>query len=937
MKMDVSMEAHRLCIWAILLIMLAPISSGYAQESQERIEKRLPVELRTRPDVAVLLDRLRSLRRNEEKFGPKHPSRGVVLSQIAEIEEKLTAILTTESNDPGGADRKSMGTNPMEAGDVTSDWGFSPDSSWPKTLSELIGRQQKVSPFQEAYPLLQHRGIHAAGPFPGMGLVWGIEYDAIKDFSYVWMWFDHQGVTRRNLYYASAGRLESLYFPSDFDQTGEIWILRCKSIRKPTFEILAFVAEKNPPFQIDSEDARTLYEFDWGPSKASGAFAGILSTRQNGWYFPGRVRPTESLGQVGIRSIQIHEEMWVLERSDWESSKSQQLEYLEARNPEEVLKDVRTYRNITGFAEDSARDLLLIDESGRLYRMRSNRDDLRGKSDSFPGQINQLGWFDLESLASPIAPFRRRSVASGGFDSEGCLGAVESMSNQDLSFESFICMPKDSLSKENQGEDSSIPDGTILLANIWVGDDLAVSGASRKRIEETRIMLYADGEWYPSYYLWDQGNTRAILQAVDKSTSSFGIESKNSDGPAEWRVKSAAGCVECHKRQDTSFGRNQKENRLLFGVQVDTQRLEHNPLDWMGAGHPNLLKANVDWDWFKESLIESTVEPWYRNSVRPDGSFDTEMDVQWRTVSESKRTLTTQARMIHCMAAGAYASKDNGFLTASRDGFSFVLKNFKDPTSRRYKLGIGAEGNTEDVASVALANAQLILALSLLSEASNDKRYVNQAIDCWLGWRDYALGDSADLTLVRVEFLSALLELYDRCRDRGLRSDIDSLLDLLARTTRESTGFVTGVPIGAQQVGDGRVELGLGVQADWAYGVSRAIELGFSARYMALGLRAIQSILEESDAIQNLEKAQGSNERIAWTRARLLRVAMRYWYMHDRLEFGDFVSRLLEQTIEKHMNRMDGGWIEPDDSIRHVPFHEVRMYLEAIRIASKLK
>lgn len=662
-----------------------------------------------------------------------------------------------------------------------------------------------------------------------------------------------------------------------------------------------------------------------------------MSTRQHGWYFPGSLKPIESVTAWSVQCIQVDDEMWVLERSDWQSSQIERQECIQALAPEQIHKDVRTHRKIIGLAEDSARDILMVDHSGRLFRKRLQNDVRQKNGGLFAEQLSQLEWVDFEDLGSPRAPFRRQSMQLDGSRSEGCLGLLRSQTDQGLSFESYLCIPKQSLLDGGQADGADLPDGTILLANILVREKGTSNGSTGNRIEETRIMVYADGEWYPAYYQWDQENTGAMLRLGEKSSSGFGVESERFNGEEDWKVASTDGCVKCHNQNEVWFRRIATQERLLYGVQIDTLKLEDDPLDWMGSSHRNLLNAEVDWDWFRESFMDSTVEPWYRNSIRASGGFDTELDTQWRPVAKSKVSLSGEAKMIYCMAAGAIASQDQRFLIASRDGASFVLKNLKDLQGGRSGQVVGASLLQEGVTNAARENAHYIFAFAFIAGASDDKRYLQYAMDCWIDWRDYVLADSGELTLLQLEFLGPLLELYEQTRDRGLRSDIELLLDALARTTRESTGFLTTFRDDAQDGSDGKQELELGAQADWAFEVSRAVELGFPRRYFSIGLRAIESVCRKSDASVPSDEGSHAIPLNGRSRSQILKAAIRYWAMHERSEFADPVRSLLELIKQKHIHSQYGGWLDQGESIRRAPFHEVRMYLEGMRIASKFK
>lgn len=258
-------------------------STGDIALAQELPEKMLSKADLQRPEVAGVVERLRTLRKNEARFGPKHPALPSVLKQIASLEDQLRELtglgsperapslspslppslpsIPKKGPDEGLADPgpKRILEKPILR---PSEWGFAPWSRWPSTVKELSMTLRSQSDYQEAYPWLGLRDIVAVGPMPGMGLMWGIEYDPIVDRSYVLQWFDSQESSQKTIYFETPGRMLSLYFPSTFDQDGRFWILKeakqqesqhrgADPITWRTAQVFIVQADRYPPYQVD--------------------------------------------------------------------------------------------------------------------------------------------------------------------------------------------------------------------------------------------------------------------------------------------------------------------------------------------------------------------------------------------------------------------------------------------------------------------------------------------------------------------------------------------------------------------------------------------------------------------------------------------------------------------------------------------------------------
>jgi len=156
-------------------------------DGQEPIEKQLSKEDLSQPSVATLAERLRILRRNAQRYGPKHPAMPNVLKQIATLEEQLRELIgkspsipsttipspVVEANErplPPKFSPSTVDQKPEKRIERISEWGFAPWSQWPANVQDLLAEARKVSQYQEAYPLLGLKQIVAVGPMPGLGL-----------------------------------------------------------------------------------------------------------------------------------------------------------------------------------------------------------------------------------------------------------------------------------------------------------------------------------------------------------------------------------------------------------------------------------------------------------------------------------------------------------------------------------------------------------------------------------------------------------------------------------------------------------------------------------------------------------------------------------------------------------------------------------------------
>ena len=106
------------CLVCFLLITVASIANCLGQ-SVTRLEDSLPIELRTRSDVEVIVQELRILRNNESRFGENHPNKVSARLQILDLESELKELQdrhrnTSPSSTPVETSTKTQETLPTE-------------------------------------------------------------------------------------------------------------------------------------------------------------------------------------------------------------------------------------------------------------------------------------------------------------------------------------------------------------------------------------------------------------------------------------------------------------------------------------------------------------------------------------------------------------------------------------------------------------------------------------------------------------------------------------------------------------------------------------------------------------------------------------------------------------------------------------------------------
>ncbi len=1003
------------CMWVVF-------SSAVIAIGQELPEKKLSRADLQRPEVAGVVERLRTLRKNEARFGPKHPALPSVHKQIASLEDQLREL--TGQGSPERAPSlspslpPSLPSIPQKGPDEgladpgpkrilekpilrPSEWGFAPWSRWPSTVKELSMTLRSQSDYQEAYPWLGLRDIVAVGPMPGMGLMWGIEYDPIVDRSYVFQWFDSHESSQKTIYFESPGRILSLYFPSTFDQDGKFWILKEAKQQESqhrgadpnawrTAQVFIVQADRYPPYQVDFKSPDRL----GGLELQASASAQILSSQQKGWFFFGEVQIVDKSNlalREGIELKRLEDGLWAMDRENLAAGLTAQRGLIWPDPPAHG----RSSRGFRSMGQDSAGEALVVDRIGRVARCNPGTAANHSSASWAPKKLSQLGWYSSMVDGAMVDSFRKYipepSIETSDMKKSSLLLALGEQASGIAGFRTdyWFCLPQGTTIKLYEEGNSSYPDGTLFVQTISQGALLDSSQWMPDRKVETRVLLFCDHEWFSLSYVWDAEQSDAELV---ESHEQIDLELEGKGSMVPWRIHKPTACFGCHrdgtitrkpgkldlesipKARFGETGRNSAWNRSILGTSPRFKKMDWSPL--LAAGHPwpmGIQAAEekvpsgeatggqgVEWGWFKKSLVEENLEPWYRASVRPSGFFHTELDETWAPKPNASATLVSQTRQIYTMAVGYSVTQDPRFLEAMKRGITFLLERFSDTKHGGYFYQVNEQGQVLDRGKDGYGHAFVIYALATAAKVSGEAQYSDEALKCWEVLRSSMMESDGGLMWKASEDFSGLnrrsqypnmhlfeglLELYDATRDPGVYSDTQRLLDFVVGRLRHESGVIPedyqadwNKPVMVEQ----EPYIQMGHQVEWAFLISRAVELGFPRRYLEVG----QELMDYSMSHGYDQQSGGLHERPGagkggWQQAEFLRSLLRYYSMHGRSEYLEPIRKTQALIRDDFIDHRYGGWIERGKKEKgnhwKAASHEVAMYIEGIRIENLLR
>jgi mannose-6-phosphate isomerase len=975
----------------LLMLWLLSLSSAIGQEQVP--ERRLSAEQMRRPEIAAIAGRLGQLRRNEARFGPKHPASETTKKQISDLENQLREMTVDRSAiEPENSARDPL-SSPKKRGDngvsekkmppkrkIPSQWGFETWSSWPSTVGQLTRISRKHSNYHEAYPWLGIPDLIAVGPMPGMGLMWGVQYDSRENFSSVFQWFDDPGSTQRAHYLDLPGRVLSVYYPSNFDSTGCFWVIRQTPNQEflkndapegwLIAEVIQMKADRFPPYGIEDQTPSSIGVFKIRGKQTPT----LLASQQRGFFIVGDVQFSQHAESIE-KLCAFGEGIWGLDCATTNATAM-------AANLISECKSISAPSNldILSYGIDSVGRVLLVDHAGRVRRRNGGAD--RAENDGVwpPKTLSQLGWYSSLVDGAMIESFKRFSPGDFSEMSDLNTSSVSASLGRQAHFsdrfttDHWISIPQTNLVTNSQNGRWKYPDGTLLVQTInqLVPEDNATECTTRKI--ETRVLSFIDQEWFAMSYLWDSEQTDGVLVESDDQTTE--IEMADQTEPLTWHPSKASECFRCHtngpignppiqilKLASESLPSSVRWDMHFLGSADRGKKVGWTPI-LAAQGQGGITKVrqtlggerlDLDWGWFKKSLLEENIKPWYQASFRPSGFFCSELDETWTPSLNPSATLVSQTRQIYKMAIGYSISKDPELLDAMRKGIRFLLDKFKDPKYGGFYLQVSEQGTVIEKGKDGYGHALVIYALATAAKVSGDDAYATEALKCWEHLRSRMMEIDGGLMWKASEDFSnpyrrsqnpnmqlfeGLLELYDATKDRGVYSDALRLLNFVVLQLRQDSGCIpedfqsdwrSPVMIGQQP------NIQMGHQVQWAFLISRAVELGFPRRYAKIGQEFMDyAMIHGFDQETGGLYQKPGTDKEAWQQAEFLRALLRYYSMHDRSDYADAILKTHSMIRREFIDPEHGRWIESgktkEENDPKIALHEVGMYLEAIRV-----
>jgi hypothetical protein len=557
------------------------------EDQESRIESRLPAELLARPEIAVDVERLRSLRKNIALFGNKHPARAATEKQINELETKLSSYIN-----PSPPQQKEV-PPPSKFEGVEQATNAGPDVGKFDLSKIEFDTQARLVP---AYPKLQLPELIAAGAFPALGLMWGVEYDPINDLSRVWQWSDSPVATKKNKYFQIEGRIDRIVFTKEFEREHFCYLLVSKKRAKAfsNIALLELAVEGLPPFSVrEPVKIKTVFEANTRESnpvrglviEQSGKI-GFLGEElidpiiQQGWQVQ-KMEPNDILSKsrffvpydptnakLGTKPTGTMHSVYLAEYNGSALGGIVDSRLLIDPNTGSVNQSDRsgsahtatktwckTSRGIQAAFIDTVQEPLVLDGFGVLLTIEIkpfNLGDQEKFQDSgipagLPDLISKTGWYDD----------LKKGRLSSAFLNYVPVGSSKFLSEK-ISLERFLMIPEGKKIKID-GTDTNyrFPTGSIFLQNFFY----TMSQGETRRLK-TLGLIRTDLEWIPFVYNWGYGQDDAKLESAISEALPIATNQNEIEFLDLRKQIGFGNCLQCHQSRSALGGLGMKQSRV---------------------------------------------------------------------------------------------------------------------------------------------------------------------------------------------------------------------------------------------------------------------------------------------------------------------------------------------------------------------------------------
>ncbi len=343
-------------------------------------------------------------------------------------------------------------------------------------------------------------------------------------------------------------------------------------------------------------------------------------------------------------------------------------------------------------------------------------------------------------------------------------------------------------------------------------------------------------------------------------------------------------------------------------------------------GFRDMHSGDIDWSfpyqWFEDLFIKELAPHWYEATFSESGLFHPQLDRQWRPYGEAFATLRSQTRLLYLFAAAYRYTGIERYRQAVEKGAAFLFEYFADRNRGGWFRCCGPDGVVLDNAKDAYGHAFAVFGLAHAGMATGDSACLTAATEtaqlleerfvdrygglCWVMDVDFNDLDEIRAQNPVMHFTEALLALSEAENNPERVEQARRWIDFLFTSCAHGD-----IPLAEDydlhwrplEPGNGG-RIVLGHQVEWAFLLSRAVELGLPDQYCRIGNDCLDAGIRLGlDAVNGglytvAVPGNGvtSTRKGFWEQAETIRALLHYAVLRGREE-NDKIWEPLRKTV----------------------------------------
>jgi len=382
----------------------------------------------------------------------------------------------------------------------------------------------------------------------------------------------------------------------------------------------------------------------------------------------------------------------------------------------------------------------------------------------------------------------------------------------------------------------------------------------------------------------------------------------------------------------------------------------------------------VSADWFRTHLLDDLMPRWLASSRTDNGLFRVDLDREWRPVGEHTATLVSQSRLIYNFATAYRHSSAPDYLSAASDLAGALLAHFRAHAAGAWRWAVTGQGQPADDHLSAYGHAFVIFGLSHACAVTANAKYGDAASETLAFVRE-AMHDGhggfvaalrPDGTVAEgVRTQNPIMHLFEALLALGCDVGSPQARECAARVGEwvcarliRSDGALPELftPDWKPLPTSDRGRIDIGHQFEWAFLLSRAVELGLwtgsdADRALAAGHRLLEAGIrlgydDDDGGVWSPASPEGellSRAKGWWEQCEAARALLHYARVRGRTDLAPRFEDTMAFCRRHLIDPEHGGWymrVEPDGSIQNtdkgnvwkVDYHVVGLCAEAMRL-----